>query len=111
MATVEYGVRPSSDEELRSRYRDKIVAAAKQGTPLTTQTTPEDLASAFTPDEIEALERLVENAQLDRREREVRIEARRDIRRMAEQIIREQDAERWQKAEAEARERLGIDHG
>ncbi len=100
-----------SDAERRARARDKVRRAANTGKgPFETFSEADlDWAFADCKPELDELERRAEAERLRRQEREESAGRGRELREMTEQIIREQDAERWAAAKQEARRRLGWD--
>lgn len=100
--------RETSENELRAKARDKVIAAARRGESPREFFTPEDLEWArLTPDELDALEQEAQEAIRQHTEAHRRAQRTRALRHATDQVLAEQDAERRRQAEAEARRRLG----
>lgn len=92
----------------REAARSSVLVKVRQGRSPAALFDADDLAWAFSPEELQRLEQEAERVADTQQERErARAESER-IKAEAQTIIKEWDAKRYAEAEAEARKRLGI---
>jgi hypothetical protein len=110
--SVEY-IRQKPDEEARADARERVAAAARNGRVPSLEFEPDDLRWAFEgcEHELEELDKLAAEHVAARAERRSAVSGR-EIRAETERVLREWDeaarVERFAKAQAEARRRLGL---
>ena len=110
------GTRETTDAEKRQRAREKVEAVARRGEMPRQHFSEDDLEWAgFKSPEIDALEQLAAKAQDEQARRRRRADTSRELRRETERVLADWDErerrERWERAHAEARRRLGLDEG